>query len=140
MCKISSKLTIKTPEKCKSTCSGVFFVYLNRLHFIAALLMSHHNVYAFNQAKKSIVVSGNRSGERERNRQKRKQTKEEIRTSLENLMGYVNFSFMLYEFNVGYVQREKYSICYTTTSSSSSSSNLYLQLDRTYIVSYVRHV
>ena len=66
-----------------------------------------------------------RERERERNRQKRKQTKEEIRTSLENLMGYVNFSFMLYEFNVGYVQREKYSICYTTTSSS-SSSNLYL--------------
>ena len=74
---------------------------------------------------KKVLLFPEIGRERERNRQKRKQTKEEIRTSLENLMGYVDFSIMLYEFNVGYVQREKYSICYTTTSSS-SSSNLYL--------------
>ena len=61
-----------------------------------------------------------------------KETKEEKRIIVENLTGYcifcksalctfnlsnqvVNFSWLLYEFNVVYVQQEKYSICYIIT-------------------------
>ena len=83
----------------------------------------YKNIYFFIFFKKKATTT----------RQKAKQTKEEKRISGENLTGYddivsefplftfnlldrvVNFPWSLCEFNVVYVQREKYSICYTRT-------------------------